>query len=127
PRTGWEARTRHLPTLHAAADREKAEQSLIKETCPDYQGTRLRPESRTVTPGLSAGEARRLRLAAPLGAGLTGVLHLLDDRGRRHTERNRVAIGRLANGGVSSRIAPFISGACHEYPGRELTTPYLSR
>jgi excinuclease ABC subunit A len=123
--------------------REKAEQSLVKEVCPHCEGTRLRPESRTVTvagltiieaarlpldelaiwidalreqvgaeewlvtepvvddlrervrrlvdvgvgyltleqaaPSLSAGEAQRLRLAALLGSGLTGVLYVLDE------------------------------------------------
>ena len=31
------------------------------------------------TPSLSAGEAQRLRLAALLGSGLTGVLYVLDE------------------------------------------------
>ena len=116
---------------------------LIKQACPDCQGTRLRHESRAVTiqgkniidisqlpltelanwltelpqtiqpedeaivapiladlcerlcrlldvgigyltldrasPSLSAGEAQRLRLAALLGSGLTGVLYVLDE------------------------------------------------
>jgi excinuclease ABC subunit A len=123
--------------------REKMEKILVLETCPDCQGTRLRPESRAVTvagqniiavsqlplndlaawidrleqiatpdewliaesivfdlhgrihrlidvgvgyltldratPSLSAGEAQRLRLAALLGSGLTGVLYVLDE------------------------------------------------
>jgi excinuclease ABC subunit A len=123
--------------------REKMEKSLVLDTCPDCQGTRLRPESRAVTvagqniitvsqlplrdlaawidqleqiatpdewiiaesivfdlrgrlrrlidvgvgyltldratPSLSAGEAQRLRLAALLGSGLTGVLYVLDE------------------------------------------------
>lgn len=123
--------------------REKTERLLVKDTCPDCQGTRLRPESRRVTvtgrtivdaarlpleelaawidglehrvgakersvsepiivdlrervrrlvdvgagyltleqatPSLSAGEAQRLRLAALLGSGLTGVLYVLDE------------------------------------------------
>ena len=126
-----------------AAYREKIEKLLITQTCPDCDGTRLRPESRAVTiasksivevaemsfidvaawlealpfvvgeegftivepilidlrerirrlvdvgvgyltlarssPSLSAGEAQRLRLAALLGSGLTGVLYVLDE------------------------------------------------
>jgi len=126
-----------------AAYREKIEKLLITQTCSDCDGTRLRPESRTVTiagksiveaaemsfgdvaawletvanvvgeegfaivepilidlrerirrlvdvgvgyltlarssPSLSAGEAQRLRLAALLGSGLTGVLYVLDE------------------------------------------------
>lgn len=125
------------------AYREKIEKLLITQTCPDCEGTRLRPESRAVTvagksivaaadmslsdvaawletladtvgeeagaivepilvdlrerirrlvdvgvgyltlarssPSLSAGEAQRLRLAALLGSGLTGVLYVLDE------------------------------------------------
>lgn len=123
--------------------REKTEQALVKQVCPDCEGTRLRASSRTVTvdgltivdaarlpldelatwidalhekgtaqeesvtepvvadlrervrrlvavgvgyltleqatPSLSAGEAQRLRLAALLGSGLTGVLYVLDE------------------------------------------------
>ena len=122
---------------------EKLERLLILETCPQCEGTRLRPEARAVTvaghtivaisrlslgdlagwvaglrtglpaeewliaepivadlserirrlvtiglgyltlerntPSLSAGEAQRLRLAALLGSGLTGVLYVLDE------------------------------------------------
>lgn len=123
--------------------REKMDAYLVTQTCPDCQGTRLRPESRAVTvdgrgivelsrlalselaawseglpsrlsademlvagpilvdlnerldrlvevgvgyltmerdsPSLSAGEAQRLRMAALLGSGLTGVLYVLDE------------------------------------------------
>jgi len=123
--------------------RAKLDQFVVKQTCPDCKGTRLRPESRQVqvaattivdlqtrplsdlarwldtlpsqltpeenriaasilddlnervkrlvdvgvsylnlaraTPSLSAGEAQRLRLAALLGSGLTGVLYVLDE------------------------------------------------
>jgi excinuclease ABC subunit A len=122
---------------------EKLEHLFATQTCPDCEGTRLRPESRLVTvagetiitvsrmsldelyawvrslppyftseemliahpiledlyerigrlrevgvgylslerssPTLSAGEAQRLRLAALLGSGLTGVLYVLDE------------------------------------------------
>jgi excinuclease ABC subunit A len=123
--------------------RERLEQLMVTQTCPDCQGNRLRPESCRVTidgssivdvsgipftalqawveglpgvvpiserdiiqpiiddlserirrlvdvgagyltmarssPTLSAGEAQRLRLAALLGSGLTGVLYVLDE------------------------------------------------
>jgi len=123
--------------------REKIEEYLVIRTCPDCAGTRLRPESRTVTvagqtipaashlaltdlgawlaglpavfsagemnlaeavldglneriarlveagagyltldrssPSLSTGEAQRLRLAALLGSGLSGVLYVFDE------------------------------------------------
>ncbi len=122
---------------------EKLEGLLVRQACPECEGTRLRPEVRAVrvagrsivevarmplshlvewivglpealspedrliaepivadlrervrrlveiglgyltlerdTPSLSAGEARRLRLAALLGSGLTGVLYVLDE------------------------------------------------
>jgi len=122
---------------------EKLERLLVLQTCPECQGTRLRPEVRAVSiagrnivevtrlplgklaewidgleaalpsedwligepivadlderirrlvevglsyltlersaPSLSAGEAQRLRLAALLGSGLTGVLYVLDE------------------------------------------------
>jgi excinuclease ABC subunit A len=134
---------RYADRIEDAAYRDKAEKLLIKETCPDCRGTRLRAESRRVTvtgltiidavrlsleelaawldalgdritadewtvtepivadlrerirrlidvgvgyltpaqptPSLSAGEAQRLRLAALLGSGLTGVLYVLDE------------------------------------------------
>ena len=134
---------RYAERIGDATYREKTERLLVKETCPDCQGTRLRPESRSVTvagrtiveaarmplealaawidglqeqvtakewlvtepivadlhervrrlvdvgvgyltleqatPSLSAGEAQRLRLAALLGSGLTGVLYVLDE------------------------------------------------
>jgi len=121
----------------------KLEQMLVLQTCPECDGTRLRPEARAVhvagrtivevsqmsldrlaewieelpsvlpaedwllaepitlplverirrlrevglgyitlergTPSLSAGEARRLRLASLLSSGLTGVLYVLDE------------------------------------------------
>ncbi|WP_239149070.1 excinuclease ABC subunit UvrA [Streptomyces sp. SID12501] len=123
--------------------RQKAERSMVKETCGACAGTRLRPESRAVTvhglgitaasrlpldeladwvaelrafstgdewrfaepvvadleervrrlvdtgvgyltldqssTSLSAGESQRLRLAALLGSGLTGMLYVLDE------------------------------------------------
>jgi excinuclease ABC subunit A len=126
-----------------AAYLERLEPLFATQTCPDCEGTRLRPESRVVTvagdtiiavsrmslddlsawlqrlpsrctagerqiadpilddlyerirrlldvgvgyltlerssPTLSAGEAQRLRLAALLGSGLTGVLYVLDE------------------------------------------------
>ncbi|WP_214412848.1 excinuclease ABC subunit UvrA [Sphaerisporangium fuscum] len=134
---------RYADRIADADYRERAERTLVNETCPDCQGTRLRPESRRVTvagltivdasrlplgelaawidsleglvtpeewpvtepvvadlrervrrlvdvgvgyltleqatPSLSAGEAQRLRLAALLGSGLTGVLYVLDE------------------------------------------------
>jgi excinuclease ABC subunit A len=134
---------RYAERSHDTAYREKLENVLIKQVCPDCEGTRLRPESRRVTvagetiiavasmpliqlsewvellpqqitademlvaeaviddlkerirrlvdtgvgyltldrasPSLSAGEAQRLRLAALLGSGLTGVLYVLDE------------------------------------------------
>ncbi len=134
---------RYFEHADNATYREKMEKVLVLETCPDCQGTRLRPESRAVTvagqniiavsqlplndlaawidqleqiatpeewliaeaivsdlhgrirrlidvgvgyltldratPSLSAGEAQRLRLAALLGSGLTGVLYVLDE------------------------------------------------
>lgn len=134
---------RYAARIEDADYREKVEQYLVNDVCPDCQGTRLRPESRRVTvagltivdaarrplgelagwidglrgsvaedewlvtepivadlhervrrlvdvgvgyltleratPSLSAGEAQRLRLAALLGSGLTGVLYVLDE------------------------------------------------
>ena len=134
---------RYAERIDDDAYREKTEQLLIKQTCLDCHGTRLRPESRVVvvdgrtvidaartaldelggwvaglrdrvteeewlvtepvvedlkerigrlvdvgvgyltleqpTPSLSAGETQRLRLAALLGSGLTGVLYVLDE------------------------------------------------
>ncbi len=134
---------RYAEHVHDANHREKTERLLVREVCPDCRGTRLRPESRSVTvagltiveaarlpidalaawidalpgritaeerlvtepvladlrertrrltdvgvgyltleqatPSLSAGEAQRLRLAALLGSGLTGVLYVLDE------------------------------------------------
>ncbi len=134
---------RYAERIGDADYRERAEQSLVKQVCPDCEGTRLRPESRAVTVlgtnivdaaskaltelavwidaleervgaeewlvtepvvddlrervrrlvdvgvgyltlqqatlSLSAGEAQRLRLAALLGSGLTGVLYVLDE------------------------------------------------
>lgn len=129
--------------IHEADYRDKLEEFLVTQTCPDCAGTRLRPESRVVTvngqtiiavsrlplddlgvwlgglpavfsademklagpilddlseritwlvevgagyltlerssPTLSAGESQRLRLAALLGSGLSGVLYVLDE------------------------------------------------
>jgi excinuclease ABC subunit A len=134
---------RYAEHIQDADYREKTEQFLVQQTCPDCQGTRLRDEARQVetagknivevsrlplselsgwiealperlspeehlvadpiitdlntrilrlinvgvgyltleraTPSLSAGEAQRLRLAALLGSGLTGVLYVLDE------------------------------------------------
>lgn len=134
---------RYAERIEDAGYREKTERLLRQTTCPDCEGTRLRPESRRVTvagltladaarlplgelaawidalrdrvaadewrfaepvvadlhervrrlvdvgvdyltleratPSLSAGEAQRLRLAALLGSGLTGVLYVLDE------------------------------------------------
>ena len=129
--------------LHDAGYRDKLEDFLVTQTCPDCEGTRLRSESRAVTVNgqsiialsrlpldslgawlealpavfspeemlvagpvladlgrriarlvevgagyltlersshsLSAGESQRLRLAALLGSGLSGVLYVLDE------------------------------------------------
>jgi excinuclease ABC subunit A len=134
---------RYAARIQDPGYREQVEQLLLNQTCPDCQGTRLRPSSRAVTvagltivdaarlplvelaawidalhgriggqawqvsepivadlrelvrrlvdvgvgyltleratPSLSAGEAQRLRLAALLGSGLTGVLYVLDE------------------------------------------------
>jgi len=134
---------RHAEHIQDEAYREKVEKFLVRQTCPECEGSRLRPESRAVTvegktiievarlplaalsewleslgrdlapeacpvltpvlddlrgrvrrlvdvgvgyltlerssPSLSAGEAQRLRLAALLGSGLTGVLYVLDE------------------------------------------------
>ncbi len=134
---------RYMEHANDPAYRQKLDDLLISQTCPDCLGTRLRPESRQVTvngrniietsqiplsalsgwlqslhavlndeerliaepvvtdliervrrlvdvgvgyltldraaPSLSAGEAQRLRLAALLGSGLTGVLYVLDE------------------------------------------------
>jgi excinuclease ABC subunit A len=134
---------RYADTTKDASYRQKMADLVIKQTCPDCRGTRLRKESRLVevngtpivdirswpltdlekwleqlprnlssqemliaepilddlqdriqrlidvgigyltlerdTPSLSAGEAQRLRLAALLGSGLTGVLYVLDE------------------------------------------------
>ncbi|HSL47105.1 MAG TPA: excinuclease ABC subunit UvrA [Anaerolineales bacterium] len=134
---------RYSERIQDAEYREKMQEFVVTQTCPDCQGTRLRPESRAVTvngenivalsrlplselgvwldhlrsifsadelvlaeailvelvsrierlvevgagyltlerssPTLSAGEAQRLRLAALLGSGLTGVLYVLDE------------------------------------------------
>jgi excinuclease ABC subunit A len=134
---------RYEEHVHNSSYREEIEGLLLRQTCPDCGGARLRPESRQVTvggrtivaashlpltdlsgwldrlsdelspdeasiaepvlvdlserirrlvdvgvgyltmerssPTLSAGEAQRLRLAALLGSGLTGVLYVLDE------------------------------------------------
>ena len=134
---------RYAEHIQEADYRQKLEEFLIIQTCPDCAGTRLRPESRVVTlagkaiievsslalsdlstwleslpavlnadermvaspilvslgdrisrlvevgagylslerasPTLSAGEAQRLRLAALLGSGLSGVLYVFDE------------------------------------------------
>lgn len=129
--------------IHEVEYRDKLDEFLVTQTCPDCLGTRLRPESRAVTvngrtiielsrlsltelgkwlneqrvllgpdetliagpilddllaridrldevgagyltlerpsPSISAGEAQRLRLAALLGSGLSGVLYVCDE------------------------------------------------
>jgi excinuclease ABC subunit A len=134
---------RYAERILDADYREKLEEYLVTQTCPDCSGTRLRPDSRVVTvngqtiialsrltlsdlgtwlgdlpaflsademliaepilidlneritrlvnvgagyltlerssPTLSAGESQRLRLAALLGSGLSGVLYVLDE------------------------------------------------
>ena len=134
---------RYAEHIQEADYRQKMEELLVTQTCPDCAGTRLRPESRVVTlagksipavsrlalselstwleglpavlsadekmianpilvslseriarlvevgagylsmerasPSLSAGEAQRLRLAALLGSGLSGVLYVFDE------------------------------------------------
>ena len=134
---------RYGERIHDPNYRAKMEKLLLRRTCPDCLGERLRPESRTVTvdrqtivtlsrmpltdlagwlarlpdalspedwiitepivtdldervrrlvdvgvgyltlerasPTLSAGEGQRLRLAALLGSGLTGVIYVLDE------------------------------------------------
>ncbi len=134
---------RYAEHIHEADYREKMQEFLVSQPCPDCGGTRLRPESRAVkvagmdiaaasslsltalgawleglpagwsetelliagpvlaalkeriqrldevgagyltlersSPTLSAGEAQRLRLAALLGSGLTGVLYVFDE------------------------------------------------
>jgi len=134
---------RYAEHIQEADYRQKMEEFLVTQTCPDCAGTRLRPESRVVTlagqsivavsrlalgdfgtwleglpavlnadermvaspilvslgeriarlvevgagylsmerssPTLSAGEAQRLRLAALLGSGLSGVLYVFDE------------------------------------------------
>jgi excinuclease ABC subunit A len=134
---------RYAERIQDAEYREKMQEFLITQTCPECGGTRLRPESRAVrvngraiidlslmaldelggwlndlpaafsaseadiaaailddlkeriarlvevgagyltmersSPSLSAGEAQRLRLAALLGSGLTGVLYVFDE------------------------------------------------
>ncbi len=134
---------RYAEHSHDADYRQKLDAYLVIRTCPDCQGTRLRPASRAVTvagrpimaaadlpltelgqwlaglpgtfspderrlagpvlaelderiqrlaevgagyltaarstPSLSAGEAQRLRLAALLGSGLSGVLYVFDE------------------------------------------------
>jgi excinuclease ABC subunit A len=134
---------RYEEHIHDADYRARLDDFLVKQTCPDCDGARIRPESRRVTvaretivtlsrqpltdlaawlkklpnhltgeemrvaepilsdlnerverlievgvgyltlerssPTLSAGEAQRLRLAALLGSGLSGVLYVLDE------------------------------------------------
>ena len=134
---------RYAERITDAEYREKMSEFLVTQTCPDCEGTRLRPESRAVTvngqniialsrlpltdlgswlealpsalapddmliaqgilvelserierlvevgagyltlerssPTLSAGEAQRLRLAALLGSGLSGLLYVFDE------------------------------------------------
>jgi excinuclease ABC subunit A len=134
---------RYTEHIQDADYRDKLDEFLVTQTCPDCAGTRLRPESRGVTvngqtimavsrlaldvldgwldglpaifspdemmiaepilddlseriarlvevgagyltlerssPSLSAGEAQRLRLAALLGSGLSGVLYVFDE------------------------------------------------
>ena len=134
---------RYADRIQDADYRDKIGEYLVTQTCPDCEGTRLRPESRAVTvlgqsiipltrlpltelgdwlrtlpaalsademiiaepvlddlneriarlvqvgagylalertsPTLSAGEAQRLRLAALLGSGLSGVLYVFDE------------------------------------------------
>ncbi|MCB8950076.1 MAG: excinuclease ABC subunit UvrA [Ardenticatenaceae bacterium] len=134
---------RYSDRIQDADYRDKMSEYLVTQPCPDCDGTRLRPESRTVTvagqpivpltrlplidlgdwlrtlpatfstdemiiagpiledlneriarlvqvgagyltlertsPTLSAGEAQRLRLAALLGSGLSGLLYIFDE------------------------------------------------
>ncbi|MAT97048.1 MAG: excinuclease ABC subunit A [Anaerolineaceae bacterium] len=134
---------RYSDRIQDADYRDKMSEYLVSQTCPDCDGTRLRPESRAVTvagqtiipltrlpltelgdwlrdlpaalsademivaepvlddlnervarlvqvgagyltlertsPTLSAGEAQRLRLAALLGSGLSGLLYVFDE------------------------------------------------
>jgi excinuclease ABC subunit A len=54
---------RYAERIDDADYREKAERSLVKEICPGCAGTRLRPESRTVTvDGLTIVDAARMPL-----------------------------------------------------------------
>ena len=134
---------RYAERIHDADYRQKLDEFLVTQTCPDCGGTRLRAESRVVTvagrtiiaisqlplhdladwldqlpaaltnqemlsarpilddlhervrrvievgvdyltldrasPTLSAGEAKRLRMASLLGSGLSGVLYVFDE------------------------------------------------
>lgn len=134
---------RYAEHIQDADYRQKVDELLVTETCPDCNGTRLRPESRAVTvagqtiialsqmplsdlaewlrdlpaslneeeklvagqiladlhervrrvlevgvsyltldrasPSLSAGEARRLRMASLLGSQLSGMLYVFDE------------------------------------------------
>ncbi|RAJ67050.1 excinuclease ABC subunit A [Streptomyces sp. Amel2xB2] len=55
---------RYAERIDDADYREKTERSLVKEVCPECQGTRLRPESRAVTVrGLTITRAARMPLS----------------------------------------------------------------
>src|SRR5690606_39780155 len=63
------------------------------------------------TPSLSAGEARRLRLASLLSSGLTGVLYVLDEPtiGLHPRDNARLEIGRASRRGTGSIAGAVVS------------------
>ena len=82
---------RRYKETESSAVREELAKFISNRPCASCEGTRLRREARLVNVGLnyltlsrsaetlSGGEAQRIRLASQIGAGLVGVMYVLDE------------------------------------------------